>query len=93
MRNARQPIGKRIGAGKHREHAGHGARRSDIDAADQCMGMRRAHRRAVSLIREIEIVAVATTAGEEAQILLAAYRVPMPACMMGWVHDWMWRAS
>ncbi len=82
MGNPLEAIGQRVRPGQHRKHAGHGTRGFAINAADQRMGMRRAHRSAIGLAREIEIVAVAAAAGEEAQILLAAYRVS-DAC----VHD------
>ncbi len=41
-----------------------------------------AQRRAIGLVRKIEIVAVTAPAGEEAQILLAAYRLSDP-----YLHD------
>jgi hypothetical protein len=44
--------------------------------------MRRAHDRAVRLPRQIEIVAIAAEAGEEARILLAPYQVS-DACLHG----------
>ena len=75
MRNGLKSVGKRVLAGQDREYAGHGAGRGRIDPADQGMRVRRAQRRAMGLARKIEIVAVAAAAGEEAQVLLAAYGV------------------
>src|SRR5580700_8609765 len=80
--DAREAVGERVLAGKHREHAGHGARRRDVDGADQRMGMRRAHRGAIGLARQIDVVAVIAAAGDEACVFLAAYRLS-DAC----VHD------
>ena len=77
-----QSVGMRILTGQHRNHAGHFSRRHRVDAADQGMCMRCAEREAISLFWKTEIVAVTAAAGEEAQILLAAYRVP-DACL----HD------
>ena len=82
MRDALEPVGERVLAGQHREHAGHGARRGDVDRTDQRMGMRRAHRGAVGLARQIDVVAVIAAAGDEARVFLAAYRLS-DAC----VHD------
>ena len=86
VRNAREPVGQRVLAGQHREHAGHGARRGDVDRADQRVGMRRAHRGAIGLARQIDVVAVIAAAGDEACVFLAAYRLS-DAC----VHDAMVR--
>ena len=82
MRNALEPVGQRVLAGQHREHAGHGARRGDVDRTDQRVGMRRAHRGAVGLAGQIDVVAVIAAAGDEARVFLAAYRLS-DAC----VHD------
>jgi hypothetical protein len=46
------------------------------------MRMWRAQRGGVSLSREVEIVAVTAATREEAQVLLATYRVP-DACLHG----------
>src|SRR6202050_5022475 len=72
----------KCGATGTREPAGHGARRRGVDRADQRVGMRRAHRGAIGLARQIEVVAVAAAAGDEARVFLAAYRLS-DAC----VHD------
>ena len=70
-----EAVGARVLAGQHREHPGHGARRFHVDRADQRMRMGRAHDGREGLAGKVEIVAVAAATGEEAQILLAAYRV------------------
>ena len=75
MGNARQAVGQRIRSGQNRKNARHGQRCLDIDRADQGVGMRRAYRRAINLARKVEIVAVTAVAGDEAQVLLAAYRL------------------
>jgi hypothetical protein len=82
MRDAREPVGQRVLAGQHREYAGHGARRGHVDRTDQRMGMRRAHRGAVGLAGQIDVVAIIAAAGDEACVFLAAYRLS-DAC----VHD------
>ena len=82
VRNARETVGAGVLPGQDREHAGHGARFGNIDGSDQRMRVRGAQHRAIGLVRKIEIVAVAAAPGQEAQILLAAYRVS-DACL----HD------
>jgi hypothetical protein len=82
VRNACEAIGGRVSARQNCEHAGHGACRFGVDCANPCVRMRRAHDRAVRLPRQIEIVAIAAEAGEEARILLAPYRVS-DACLHG----------
>jgi hypothetical protein len=76
MRNGGEPVGARILAGQHRNNAGHSPRRHRINAADYCMRMGCPQRRGISLSRKIEIVTVTTATGEEAQVLLATYRIP-----------------
>ena len=80
--NGCEAVGRRGRAGQQREHPRYGACRFDIDCVNPCVRMRRAHDRAVGLCRQIEIVAIATEAGEEARTLLATYRVS-DACPHG----------
>ena len=78
MRNAFESVGGGVLAGEHGEHAGHGACRCHIDAADARVRVRRAHHGRIGLARKIKVVAVAPASGDEAQILLAAYCVSNP---------------
>src|SRR5690348_2591226 len=71
-----EPVGSSILAGQYRNHAGHCARRRRIDAADQGMCVWRPQRGGIDLSGKIEIVTVTAATGEEAQVLLATYRVP-----------------
>src|ERR1700739_4650787 len=82
MRNDFQPVGAGILPGENGDHAGHGARGRGVDGTDRGMGMRRSQHRAIDLAGKIEIVAVATSSGQDAQILLATYRVS-DSCLHG----------
>src|SRR5262249_34307000 len=80
MGNGLEPVGTGIFAGQHRDHAGHSARRRRIDAADYGMRMGCPQHRGISLSGKIEIVTITAAARDEAQILLATYRVS-DACL------------
>ena len=68
-------LGRGIGAGQHAEHAGRGLRLRGIDAPDARMRVRRMTSDAVALVRQVDVVDIATAAGEEALVLDPAHRL------------------
>src|SRR3989441_11716365 len=75
MRDRPEAIGRGVLAGQHRDHARylHGA--GAVDAPEACVGVRRAHHARVGLARQVEVVAVATLAGDEAQVFPSPNRL------------------
>src|SRR5690242_6326898 len=71
-----------VGAGEHRNYARYFARRCRVDAADQCMCMRRPQCGGINLSGKVEIVAVTAAARNQAQVFLATYWVS-DACSHG----------
>src|SRR5207248_6061014 len=72
VRNRLESRSGRLGAGPHRDYAGHRHSRSDVDRADPGVRMRGTHHRRMGLMFEIDVVAEATVAHDEAHVLLAA---------------------
>jgi hypothetical protein len=70
VRDRLQPVCQEVGAGEHRKHAVDGARFVGRDRTDVRMRVWRSHHRRVRLARQVEVVAEAAAAGEEAQVLL-----------------------
>ena len=64
----------KLGAGEHRDHAGHRGRRFGVDRFDRGMRVRRANEIGVSLAGPVDVVGVVALAGDEALIFLAAHR-------------------
>ena len=64
VRDAGEPVGGRIGAGEHREHAGRGERRRRLDASDPGVRVRRTHEGGVSLAVDVDVVGKAPAPGQ-----------------------------
>src|SRR5262249_16191662 len=60
-------------AGEHRDHAGHGERRRDVDTTNTRMRVWRPNEAGVDLIRQGEIVAESPLPCQEPRILLPAH--------------------
>jgi hypothetical protein len=73
-----EPVGDDVGMGQHREDSGQGAGGGGVDRADQRVRVRRAHHHGTGLARQVDVVAVAAVAGQQAQILPPPYRPPDP---------------
>ena len=71
-------VGRKLGAGQHRDHAGHSSRRGDVDLLDPGVRMRRAHEHRAGLARPADVVGVLALAGDEAEVFLAAHRCADP---------------
>ena len=74
VRHGVKAVGCNVGAGQHRQHAGHGARRRRVDRDDARVRVRRAHEHRIGLTRQAQIIAVAAGAAEQAQVFLASER-------------------
>ncbi len=68
-RDAADSVRDRIGAGQHQQHAPRRPRRRDIDVPDRGMGVRRQHRDAVALPRQLHVADIGAAAGEKALVL------------------------
>ena len=68
-------VGGGIRAGEHRDHARRGARRRDVDAPDPRVRVGRAHEARVRLAGQVDVVAVAAVADEQARVVLAEDRL------------------
>ncbi len=75
----RRHIGQ-VGGGEYREHARHGARRIDIDAADRGVRMVRADQHRVQHAGGLRIGAVIALAGQQPNILAPADRPALQCC-------------
>ncbi len=75
VRNGLEPVGDDVGAGQHREHAGHGFGLVGCDGAQPRMRMRRTHHDGVDLARQIFIRRIAAAAAHQPQIFAAAHRL------------------
>ncbi len=71
-----QSVGNEIAAGEHGEHAGHRQRRRRVDAADARMRVRRAHHDGIGLAGQAHVIGIVALAGDEAQVLAPANRLP-----------------
>jgi hypothetical protein len=78
MRNWFEPVGQCVAPCQHRKHAWHGARRLNIDGADQRVRVWRTQDSGIRLVREVDIVAIAPATDEKTRVLLAVYRVSDP---------------
>ncbi len=67
-------VGRKIGAGQHRDHAGHRLAAVDVDLLDLGVRMRRAHEHRAGLARPADVVGVLALAGDEAEVFLATHR-------------------
>src|SRR5208337_4111283 len=67
-------VGRELGAGQHRQHAGHGGGRLGVDRLDARMRVRRAQELNESLARPADVVGVLALAGDETEVFLAAHR-------------------
>ena len=76
MRNGVQAVRQHVRPGQHREHAGCGARHAGVDRADQRVRMWRAQHDRIGLPGQVQVVAVAPAAGEQAEVLSSANRRP-----------------
>ena len=74
-REGAEMLGRGIGPGQHGEDAGRGLRLRGIDAADACVGVRRIDERPVALVRQVDVVDIATAAGEEPLVLHSTHRL------------------
>src|SRR3546814_13565028 len=72
--NPAERVGGEVGAEKDRGHARHLARGLGVDAADARVGVRRMEEDGVELARPVYVVGIVAAAGDEAIVLLAAYR-------------------
>ncbi len=68
-----EPATGQIVAGQHRQHAGRGPRRLDIQRHDIAMGNRRTEHRRVGQIKRAHIVQIAPLALQQPQVFLARY--------------------
>ncbi len=68
-------VGRVVGCGQDREHAGTRARRLDPDRPNARMRMRRAQHIGEARIRRGNVVGIAAAAGDEALVLQARYRL------------------
>jgi hypothetical protein len=75
VRHVLEPVGRHVGAGQHGEHARHGARRRRVNAGDARMRVRGAHEHRIGLSGQVDVVAVAAAAGEQAPVFLAVQRL------------------
>jgi hypothetical protein len=87
VREGPDPVGGGVTAGQHGDHARRGERGGGVDARDAGVRVRRAHEARVGLARQIDVVAVATAARQQARVLLAKHRLADPlggqACSRG----------
>ncbi len=67
-------VGGEIGAGEHVNHARHFLGRSNVDALDLGVGMRRAHEHGAGLARPHHVIGVLSVAGDKSEVFLAAHR-------------------
>src|SRR5580698_3704001 len=82
MRDALESVGHDVSASQHCQYTRHCLGGLGFDGTDQRMGVRRTHHGTVDLSREVEIVAIAAAAGDEARVFLTSYS-RSDAC----VHD------
>ncbi len=82
-----EPVRQHVLGGQNGEDARHRPRRRRLDPPDQRMRMRRAHHHRIGLAGQVNIVAIAPVAGEEAQILPPPDRLPDPGA--GWAPSIM----
>jgi hypothetical protein len=75
VRDRLEPIGKRICAGEHGQHAFGSLRVVGGDRGDPRMRVQRAHHHGVDLPGQIDVVAEAAGAGDQPLILLPADRL------------------
>jgi hypothetical protein len=75
MRERLQPVGDRVRTGQDRDHARRRAGLRRVDAADPRMRVGRAHETRVRLAGEVDVVAIAAGANEEARVVLAEDRL------------------
>ena len=75
VRNGLEPVGEKIGAGQHRQHAGRCLGLVGRDGPDARMGVRRAHHDGVNLARQVFIRGIAAAATDQPKILAAAHRL------------------
>ena len=75
MGNRLHAIGGGVFAGEDRDHARSGERGFGVDASDARVGVRRPHEARVGLAGQVDVVAVAAVAHEEARVLLAQNRL------------------
>jgi hypothetical protein len=76
-------VGRKLRAVKDRDHAGHAGRLVDVDRFDRGVSVRRTDEIGIGLAGPVDVVGVVALAGDEAVILLAAYRGADPGCSHG----------
>ena len=76
--NSAQPFRHQVGAGQHRDHAGRGSRRLDIDAQNPRMCMGRTQHMATQRILRHRIVGEAAPARQQSRILDPRNTLPDP---------------
>src|SRR5947207_1235116 len=62
-------------AGEDGDHAGRGERRGDLDTSDARVRVRRTYEGGIHLAGQVDVVAVAARAGEQARVILAQDRL------------------
>ena len=75
VRDGFQTVAQRVGAGEHGEHAGERERLRGVDRDDARVRVRRAQHGGPGLAGEVDVVAEAAAAGEQARVLLARDRL------------------
>ena len=68
-------VGDRVRTREHRDHARRGERGGGLDAPDPGVRVGRAHEARVGLARQVDVVAVAAVADEQARVVLAEDRL------------------
>jgi hypothetical protein len=76
VRDRLKAVGHEVAAGEQRQHARDRHGGGDVDRADARMGVGRTHEHGVGLSGQVYVVGVAALAGDEAQVLLPADRLP-----------------
>src|SRR6266705_717210 len=85
VRNGFQSVRQEVRAGEDGEDAGRCERLRRVDSRDARMRVRRAHHSGVGLTGEVDVVAEASTAGEQARVLLTEDRHPDSCAHDGFV--------
>ena len=78
MRDGLHAVGGGVAAGQHGDHARRGERGGGVDAHDSRVSVRRAHEAGVGLARQVDVVAVAAAARQQARVFLAKHRLADP---------------
>ena len=78
-------VGRKLRAGEHVDHAGHGLGRADVDLLDLGARVRRAYEHGAGFARPDHVVGISAVSGDEANVFLTAYRRADPGRAHGGV--------